>query len=80
MEGQIFLSPLPADFGDGLPRVNVPTGQWKDGLFDVFNAGFFHPSLWCGFCFTQGKLYYNSCNTYLVSTLLSTFVALLSLR
>eukprot|EP00985_Skeletonema_marinoi_P001790 scaffold704_cov131-Skeletonema_marinoi.AAC.17 len=33
--------------------VNIPTGQWKDGLFDIFSAGFFHPSLVCGFCFTQ---------------------------
>ncbi|KAL7441455.1 hypothetical protein ACHAXM_011502 [Skeletonema potamos] len=53
VEGQIFLAALPPDFGDNLPQVNIPTGRWKDGLFDVFNEGFFHPSLWCAFCFTQ---------------------------
>lgn len=57
VEGQIFLAPLPADFGDNLPRVNIPTGQWKDGLFDIFNAGVFHPSVVCGFCFTQGEFH-----------------------
>lgn len=57
VEGQIFLAPLPADFGDNLPRVNIPTGQWKDGLFDIFNAGIFHPSVVCGFCFTQGEFH-----------------------
>ncbi len=57
VEGQIFLAELPEDFGDNLPRVNIPTGQWKDGLFDVFNAGVCHPSVICGFCFTQGKLH-----------------------
>lgn len=53
VEGQIFLVPLPDDFAVGEPRVNIPTGQWKDGLFDVANAGILHPSLWCALCFTQ---------------------------
>mmetsp|Transcript_11377 Transcript_11377/g.19484 ORF Transcript_11377/g.19484 Transcript_11377/m.19484 type:complete len:264 (-) Transcript_11377:165-956(-) len=53
VEGQVFLADLPEDFGDNLPQVNIPTGQWKDGLFDIFSAGFFHPSVVCGFCFTQ---------------------------
>lgn len=58
VEGQIFLSALPPGFGDGEPQVNIPTGHWKDGLFDCFNAGIFHPSLWCAFCFTQGEIYF----------------------
>jgi len=53
LEGQIFLVPLPDDFAVGEPRVNIPTGQWKDGTFDCLKAGVFHPSLWCAICFTQ---------------------------
>mmetsp|Transcript_9794 Transcript_9794/g.19282 ORF Transcript_9794/g.19282 Transcript_9794/m.19282 type:complete len:260 (-) Transcript_9794:1490-2269(-) len=53
VEGQVFLVPLPADFGAGEPQVKVPTGRWKDGTFDFCNAGPFHPSLWCALCFTQ---------------------------
>jgi len=52
-EGQVFLVPIPDDFSVGEPRVNVPTGQWKDGPFDVMNAGPCHSSLWCAVCFTQ---------------------------
>lgn len=55
VEGQVFLVPLPADFGAGEPQVKVPTGRWKDGTFDFCNAGPFHPSLWCALCFTQGE-------------------------
>lgn len=51
VEGQIFLAPLPHNF-DG-PRLRAPIGSWKDGLFGFFNAGFFHPSLWCALCCTQ---------------------------
>eukprot|EP01082_Thalassiosira_pseudonana_P003360 g3302.t1 g3302 contig12:1800666-1801327(+) len=53
VEGQVFLVPLPEDFAIGEPKVNVPTGQWKDGVFDLFKAGPFHPSLWCACCCTQ---------------------------
>jgi len=53
VEGQVFLVPLPADFAVGEPQVNIPTGRWKDGLFDLHNAGVCHPSLWCSICFTQ---------------------------
>ena len=56
VEGQVFLVNIPDDFAVGEPRVNVPTGHWKDGTFDLLNAGFCHPSLWCALCFTQGKL------------------------
>mmetsp|Transcript_3035 Transcript_3035/g.5731 ORF Transcript_3035/g.5731 Transcript_3035/m.5731 type:complete len:268 (+) Transcript_3035:61-864(+) len=52
-EGQAFLVPLPDDFAVGEPRVNIPTGRWKDGPFDLLKAGICHPSLWCGLCFTQ---------------------------
>lgn len=52
-EGQVFLVPLPDDFAVGEPRVEVPTGRWKDGPFDLLNAGICHPSIWCGVCFTQ---------------------------
>ena len=31
------------------PRINAPTGGWKDGLFGCCNAGICHPSLWCAF-------------------------------
>ncbi len=57
MEGQVFLVPLPADFGSGEPQVKVPTGRWKDGTFDFCNAGPCHPSLWCALCFTQGEIF-----------------------
>ena len=75
VDGQIFLSPLPAGLGDGEPQVNIPTGRWKDGLFDCFNAGVFHPSLWCAFCFTQGELYSTVAVSPLsMSTLLCLFI------
>lgn len=35
--------------------MNIPTGQWKDGVFDLFKAGPFHPSLWCACCCTQSE-------------------------
>lgn len=53
VEGQAFLIPLPDDFAVGEPRVNAPTGHWKDGTFDCHKAGWLHPSLWCAICFTQ---------------------------
>ncbi|KAL3802328.1 hypothetical protein HJC23_007153 [Cyclotella cryptica] len=53
VEGQVFLVPLPADFAVGEPQLNIPTGRWKDGLFDLANAGICHPSLWCACCCTQ---------------------------
>ena len=47
----MFLVPLPQFYK--APRLDVPTGRWKDGLCDFFNAGFCHPSLWCALCCTQ---------------------------
>ena len=58
VEGQVFLVPLPDDFAVGEPRIDAPTGRWKDGTFDLVNAGWCHPSLWCALCFTQGELFF----------------------
>ena len=32
------------------PRIQAPTGQWKDGLFQCFKHGVCHPHIWCAFC------------------------------
>ncbi|KAL7551668.1 hypothetical protein ACHAWF_014852 [Thalassiosira exigua] len=53
VEGQVFLVPLPDDFAVGEPRVNIPTGKWKDDWYEILNAGPCHSSLWCALCFTQ---------------------------
>jgi Cys-rich protein (TIGR01571 family) len=62
-EGQIFLTPLPASFHS--PRIQAPTGQWKDGLCDCYQAVpsdiegstpmsyLRHPSTWCALFCTQ---------------------------
>jgi Cys-rich protein (TIGR01571 family) len=47
----MFLAPLPANYVGS--RLSAPTGKWKDGLFDCFSEGYFHPSLWCSLCCTQ---------------------------
>eukprot|EP00339_Tiarina_fusa_P019449 CAMPEP_0117038926 /NCGR_PEP_ID=MMETSP0472-20121206/27353_1 /TAXON_ID=693140 ORGANISM="Tiarina fusus, Strain LIS" /NCGR_SAMPLE_ID=MMETSP0472 /ASSEMBLY_ACC=CAM_ASM_000603 /LENGTH=181 /DNA_ID=CAMNT_0004749277 /DNA_START=53 /DNA_END=595 /DNA_ORIENTATION=- len=47
VEGQTFLAPVPVDLSG--PRINAPTGAWKDGLFDCFNYGVCHPHIWCAF-------------------------------
>jgi hypothetical protein len=59
IEGQVFLVPLPADFAVGEPQLNIPTGHWKDGLFDFLKAGPFHPSLWCACCCTQSEFLFD---------------------
>jgi Cys-rich protein (TIGR01571 family) len=41
------MAPLPASVRGH--RINAPTGHWKDGLFDFFNAGLCHPSWICAF-------------------------------
>ena len=54
-EGQTFLAELPDDFtGD---RLNIPTGHWKDGLFECCNDGVSSPSLWCAICCPQSKCF-----------------------
>jgi len=50
-EGQVFLTALPDTFDS--PRLNAPTGQWKDGICDFCSTGFCHSSLWCALCCTQ---------------------------
>lgn len=50
-EGQEFLVPLPEDFGGA--RIDVPTGRWKDSLFDCFKYGVFHSSVCCALWCTQ---------------------------
>lgn len=50
-EGETFLAPLPDNF-DG-PRLQAPTGQWKDGLFDFCSLGPLHSHLWCAICCSQ---------------------------
>jgi hypothetical protein len=50
-EGQVFLTPLPSTFDN--PRINAPTGKWKDGLCDFCSLGCCHSSLWCALCCTQ---------------------------
>lgn len=47
-EGQVFLVPLSKDFGG--PRIDAPTGHWKDGLCDCCTLGCCHPSLLCAWC------------------------------
>lgn len=44
----MFLSPLSNTY-DG-PRINAPTGRWKDQLCGCCNEGLCHPSLCCS-CF-----------------------------
>lgn len=53
-EGEVFLAPLPDRAGG--PRLNIPTGGWKDGLFGCCNLGICHPTLWCTICCPQSKL------------------------
>ena len=31
------------------------SGQWKDGVCDCFNHGFFHPMVWNACCFSLSK-------------------------
>jgi len=52
-EGQTFLAALPENYTG--ERLNIPTGHWKDGLFDCFNYGVCHSSLWCAICCPQSK-------------------------
>jgi Cys-rich protein (TIGR01571 family) len=59
-KGQWFLTPLPETYQS--PRIQAPTGQWKDGLFDCFEkipsdvegstpiSYCCHPSTWCALC------------------------------
>ena len=51
-EGQSFTIAMPesATLQVGLPRVNVPVGQWRDGLLDCCKYGICHNHLWTSMC------------------------------
>lgn len=48
-EGQSFTIPMPT-MQVGLPRVNVPVGQWRDGICDCCKYGMCHNHLWTSCC------------------------------
>ena len=50
--GEIFLVPMPEGYKME-QLINVPTGHWKDGLFDFFKYGACHSHLWCALCCSQ---------------------------
>lgn len=50
-EGQTFLAALPENYTG--ERLNIPTGHWKDGLFDCCQYGVCSASLWCAICCPQ---------------------------
>merc|ERR1719264_1860751 len=43
--GQKFMAPI-----EGEHKMNIPHGQWKDGLFDCCRYGIFHPHFWSSYC------------------------------
>jgi len=51
-EGQKFTIAMPSSavLQVGLPRVNVPVGQWRDGLCDCCKYGMCHNHLWTSNC------------------------------
>lgn len=49
-EGEIFLAPIPPGYKIEEELIDVPTGRWKDGLFDFCSYGCLHPHLWCAIC------------------------------
>jgi len=51
-EGEIFLAPIPQGYRTE-ELTNSPTGEWKDGLFDLFRYGIGHPSFCCAFLCTE---------------------------
>ena len=55
--GQVFLVPKPQGFPSDMKKVRVPVGRWKDGLFDCFKLGAFHPLLWLSFFCSECKFY-----------------------
>jgi hypothetical protein len=61
-EGQSFTIPMPT-MQVGLPRVNVPVGQWRDGICDCCKYGMCHNHLWtsCCCCLSMYILYRVPC-------------------
>jgi len=52
--GQVFF--VPKQDGIDLRLIRAPTGRWKDGLFDCFKYGYFHPHLCCSILCTSISL------------------------
>ena len=50
---QVFLIPKPVDFPSNVTKIRAPVGRWKDGLFDCFKLGYFHPQVWLSLCCTE---------------------------
>jgi Cys-rich protein (TIGR01571 family) len=48
-EGETFMTPM----SDPGPSLNIPTGFWKDGLFDFCKYGVCSPHAWCACLCTQ---------------------------
>mmetsp|Transcript_7657 Transcript_7657/g.22276 ORF Transcript_7657/g.22276 Transcript_7657/m.22276 type:complete len:346 (-) Transcript_7657:96-1133(-) len=48
--GQMIQVPLPSTGECIKPKFRPPHGDWKDGIFDVFQHGMFHPSVWVPCC------------------------------
>ena len=53
-QGDSFLAPIPAHWASK-PRIQSPTGRWKDGLFDFCSLGCMHPHFCCSLFCTQSK-------------------------
>jgi hypothetical protein len=50
-EGQSFTVAMPSMLQVGLlPRVNVPVGQWRDGICECCKYGICHNHLWTSWC------------------------------
>ena len=48
--GQRFSVPLPQK-EDFVPlQVQIPVGHWRDGFWQLFSLGFFHPTVWNSCC------------------------------
>lgn len=45
-KGDVFLAPMP--IGHKMEDlISIPRGRWKDGIFECFRYGVFHPHIWC---------------------------------
>ena len=53
-EGQKFMVPLSEQDSSsvkfGMPRIQVPVGEWRDGLCNCFKYGLCHYHLWTSCC------------------------------
>jgi hypothetical protein len=53
--GQRFSVPLPREEDYIQPQIKVPVGQWRDGFWDLFAHGFFHPTVLNSCCCVPSK-------------------------